>query len=132
MDKIGYFDEYGQPKLSLQVKGLRKTLRIDPVVDTGFNGDIALPISSAVPLGLELRGQVPIELADGSTKTELVFQGWVVWQKREHEVKIFLTNSSDALLGSGLMQGHKLNIDYSNLDVALSPSPKKKSNRKDR
>jgi len=34
-------------------------------------------------------------------------------------VKIFLTNSEDALIGSGLMQGQKLAIDYANRAVTI-------------
>lgn len=132
MNVIGYFDKTGQPRVSLTVKGLRRSFRIDPVVDSGFDGQLCLPNELAIQLGLELKGKTYVELADGSRKFELSFQGSVIWQGREQVAKIFLTDSEDALLGSDLMQGQKLCIDYTNREVALSPSPKKKSKRKNR
>jgi len=111
------------PRVRLIVKGLRKSLRNDPVVDTGFDGDLCLPVKVAIQLGLELSGESIVELADGSKKQELSFLGSVFWQGQERLVKIFLTNSEDALIGSGLMQGQKLTISYANRAVTIEPDP---------
>jgi predicted aspartyl protease len=121
LETFGYFDKFSHPRVRLIVKGLRKSLRNDPVVDTGFDGDLCLPVKMAIQLGLELSGESIVELADGSRKQELSFLGSVFWQGQERLVKIFLTNSEDALIGSGLMQGRKLAIDYVNHTVALEP-----------
>jgi hypothetical protein len=82
---------------------------------------LSLPIALAIPLGLELNGQVTIELADGSMKNELTFQGTVIWQGQEFDIDIFLTESADALIGSGLLQGQKLIIGYANHSVTIEP-----------
>ncbi len=116
----GYFDKAGQPRVKLRIKGLRNVVEISPVVDTGFNDHLCLPIATAIHLGLELFGRVSIELADGSSKSELLFRGWATWQGRAKPVRIFLTDSSDALLGSGLMKGQRLNIDYADHIVTIS------------
>ncbi len=117
------------PRVRLIVKGLRKSLRNDPVVDTGFDGDLCLPVKVAIQLGLELSGESIVELADGSKKQELSFLGSVFWQGHERLVKIFLTNSEDALIGSGLMQGQKLALDYANRAVTIETAAVTKPNK---
>ncbi len=127
----GYFDKAEQPRVKLKVNGLRKSIDINPVIDTGFNDELCLPITAAIPLGLELAGRMLIELADGSSKSELFFRGWATWQGRTKPVRIFLTESSDALLGSRMMQGQSLNIDYANHIIAISEKAvAKKTGRK--
>jgi clan AA aspartic protease len=137
LETFGYFDKFLHPRVRLIVKGLRKSLRNDPVVDTGFEGDLCLPVKVAIQVGLELSGESMVELADGTKKQELSFLGSVFWQGQERLVKIFLTNSEDALLGSGLMQGRKLAIDYANHTVTIEPAvvrkpakPQKRTSRK--
>jgi clan AA aspartic protease len=133
----GYVDELRQPRIKLTVKGNRKAIGIEPIVDTGFDGYLSLPVAVAIPLGLELKGRVPVELADGSMKNELTFRGTVVWQGHEYQIEIFLTESKNALIGSGLMQGQKLAIDYANYTVTIErpvvrkpAKPQKRTSRK--
>ncbi len=125
----GYFDKAEQPRVKLRIKGLRQAIEINPVVDTGFTGHLCLPIPTAIPLGLELVGRVVIELADGSLKSELIFRGWATWQGRTRPVRIFLTDSSDALLGSRMMQGQNLNIDYADHLVTIAEKAVAKKSR---
>jgi clan AA aspartic protease len=121
MRLTGYVDELRQPRIKLTVKGNRKAIGIEPVVDTGFDGYLSLPVAVAIPLGLELKGRVPVEFADGSTKNELTFRGKVAWQGREYPIEIFLTESKEALVGSGLLQGQKLTIGYASRSVFIGP-----------
>jgi clan AA aspartic protease len=121
LETTGYFDKFLHPRVRLIVKGLRKSLRIDPVIDTGFDGYLCLPVKMAIQLGLELSGESIVELADGSKKHELSFLGTVSWQDQERFVKIFLTDSEDALVGSGLLQHQKLSIGYANRFVTIEP-----------
>jgi len=134
MRLIGYVDELRQPRTKLTVKGNRKTIVVEPVIDTGFDGYLSLPVSIAIPLGLELKGQVPVEFADGSMKNELTFQGMVFWQEHECPIDIFLTESKEALVGSGLMQGQELTISYGKHSVTIEPDiipdPGKRKKRK--
>jgi clan AA aspartic protease len=122
MSTTGYVDRLRQPRIKLTVIGSRKSITIDPVIDTGFGGHLSLPVVIAIPLGLELKGEVGVEFADGSTKKELIFQGSVIWQGQEHRVDIFLTESATALIGSGLLQGQKLAIDYAKRSVTIEPT----------
>ena len=50
------------------------------MVDTGFSGFLLLPILEAFPIGLILRGTMPIVLADGTTQTKLTCLGHITFE----------------------------------------------------
>lgn len=108
----GYVNEYGQATIKIEVKGTKAQIEVNAQIDTGFGGEVYLPIPIAIQLGLELCGDTGIELADGTRKNDLVFIGFIVWGGKEEEVKIILTNSQQTLIGAGLLQGKILEIDF--------------------
>lgn len=115
----GYVDEYFQPKLKIKAKGLRKTIEMEAVIDTGFDAELCLPVSIAIQLGLELTGGQYFELADGSIKHELVFAGEVIFEAKEIPVEISVTNADDALIGIGLLKNKKLIINFPTRVVSI-------------
>ena len=68
----GYIDEYGQARVNIAVCGRKMEITVSPIIDTGFDGDICLPLPIAIQLGLELSGSIKVELADGTIKKEMV------------------------------------------------------------
>jgi clan AA aspartic protease len=123
----GYVDEYGQPKIELVVRGLQQEQSIETVVDTGFNGDLCLPIPVAVQLGLPLVAYQFIELADGSVHRDLIFSGTAIFDKKEVAAEISVTDSEEALLGTGLLKDRKLEIGFESRSLTINleavPSP---------
>jgi len=108
-----YLDEYRQAVVEIVLKGKRTNIAAKAIIDTGFDGDICLPVHLAIQLGLELRSVQTIELADGSRKNELVFGGSAKLDKEEeYEVEIFLTEAKDALIGTSLLRDRILKIDF--------------------
>ena len=108
----GYVNEYGQPLVEITVMGTRKESTCPAVVDSGFNGDVCVPTSIAIQLGLELVATYTIELADGTVRNELIFAGEVVFNGRKESAEILLTEAQDTLLGTGLLMGRVLEIDF--------------------
>lgn len=108
----GYIDKYFQPKIKLQAKGLRRIIDLDAVIDTGFDGELCLPISIAIQLGLELTGGQYFELADGTITHELIFAGLVILETKEIPIEISLTAADEALLGVGLLKDKRLEINF--------------------
>ena len=108
------------PTVRIEAIGSRQTLALNAIVDTGFDGDLCLPIRLAVQLGLELIGEQLIELADGTQRKELVFAGSVGLFGATREVQIMLTNSEDALIGTSLLNHYPTSPLNSQ-----SPVPKK-------
>ena len=102
----GWIDPLEGPRVRVWVSGRRDRVAVDALLDTGFDGDLCLPIAVAVPLRLELRYVAQSELANGSVvEDELVFAGGVDWDGEDIAAEIILTRSRDALVGTGLLQG---------------------------
>ena len=115
----GFIDEHGNPLIEVEVGGRKETTNVLTLVDSGFDGELCLPIEVAIPLGLELSGIQTIELADGSVKRELVFVGSVRWEGRPRSVRISLTTSEKAIIGRELMLNRKLIIDFRSGEVKI-------------
>lgn len=96
----------------MTIIGLRDQITIEALLDTGFDGWICLPVPIAIHLGLELYGSQTVELANGTRKRELVFTGQAVFGDEQKQIDIILTESEDALLGTGLLADSVLTIDF--------------------
>jgi len=118
----GYFDGAGRPRVTVSLFGNRGETTIDALIDTGFDGALCVPIPIAIPLGLELYGDHTYELADGTIKQELTYRAIVHLGEETHRTEIILTESEDALLGSELLEGYILEIDYGNRTIEIRKS----------
>ena len=122
----GRLDAYHQPRVAITVRGARRDVTLEAVIDTGFDGQLCVPVSLAVEIGLELYGAQQTQLADGSIRSDLVFLGQAGFVgQRTQEVEILLTESDDALLGVGFLMDWRLEIDFSQGLVQLHPRIRK-------
>ena len=80
-------------------------------------------------LGLELVGRQLVELADGTEKDELVFAGKVRMLEQDQEVELFLTNSDDTLVGTGLLTRYAVSIEFPSGRLKV-PSPREPSEKR--
>jgi clan AA aspartic protease len=116
----GYVDESRQPRVALLVVGQRgQFLEVDAVIDTGFDGAVCLPESFAAQVALQLLGTQLVELADGSQHEEQVYLGQILFDGERHWVDISLTQATDALLGTALLQEYRLEIGFRSRTVTL-------------
>jgi clan AA aspartic protease len=98
---------------------------IEAILDTGFDGALCIPITKAVPLGLELVDVWTSELADGTIlEDEPIFRGKVEWNGSVTDVDILLTKSADCLLGTVLLRGMEVRLNYSTNEVRIEKSIK--------
>ncbi len=109
----GYIDEYRHPKVVVLVN----EVPIDAVIDTGFDGDLCLPIQVAIQRGLNLCDTIEVELADGTKKRESVFTGEAKLGDNKREVGIMLTESEEGLLGTQMFS--RLEINFNERTVKL-------------
>lgn len=105
--------------VEIEVVGLRASTPVEAVIDTGFDGELSLPLDIAVPLGLELAGTEWVEYADGRVERELWFWGAVSFLGETKQVRISLTDSEDALIGMALLTGCTLFIDCDTGEVRI-------------
>ena len=79
------------------------------VVDTGFQGFLALPSDIILELGLIPRGLTSYIPATGVETRTLVYTVTVSWHGRQRSAPVI--ESEDALLGMALLLGSKLTVD---------------------
>jgi clan AA aspartic protease len=118
------------PTVDLKVIGSRSVVPLTAIIDTGFNGDLCLPTAVAVRLGLELVSEVEVELADGTRQAQLVFAGSVRFLGRKRPVYVHLTNSEDALIGTGLLAECRLYVDFATGQVRVTRKSTRAGKRK--
>ena len=72
-------------------------------------------------MGLELAYTSQFELADGTlVQDELVFVGKAFWRGEHRDVEIVLTRSEEALLGTGLLEGAQVKLDFAKGTVCIN------------
>ena len=82
---------------------------VEVVVDTGFNGELALPPDLVQSLGLEYIDDVPVVLADRQQRPVRAYEGVVSWHGRHREV-VAIEMGSEPLLGMSLLLDCRLTI----------------------
>ena len=120
----GIILDNGTPVIELKVRGSQQELTVEGILDTGFNGFLCLPIFLAVQLGLALTDTITSELADGTiVDDELVFAGQAEWDGVMMDVTITLTRSEDVLIGTALLAGYRLELDYVARTISIEKVP---------
>ena len=108
----GYIDGAGTPRVRVEIVGYRGSVKVDAILDTGFNGELCVPIPIAIQLGLELIGESLVTYADGRVEAELLFAGKAKVGEVEREVEITLTRGDEAILGTSLLREAKVLLDF--------------------
>lgn len=87
-----------------------RTLEIEAVIDTGFDGFLLLPSDMVLELGLEYLYNSPLVLADGTMGRLDVYSVMILWEGRIREVRA-IESTGMALVGMGMLYGHRLTVD---------------------
>jgi len=115
----GRFDDKGNIIVKIIVAGRKDALELDVLFDTGCSGYLVLPISVAVPLGLELIGTESVEYADGRMVNELVFKAVVKAGGKPMTIPVTLSRTSQPLVGAKMFENHSIKIDFKNKKVEI-------------
>ncbi|MBH8554565.1 clan AA aspartic protease [Nostocaceae cyanobacterium CENA357] len=84
---------------------------LDFVIDTGFNDHLTLPPQAISAMNLPLYSSTLARLADGSEALLSIHLATIVWDNIERVVPI-LASGYKPLLGTALMEGYHLEIDF--------------------
>lgn len=90
------------------------------LIDTGFNGALMLPREIIHRLGLEILGRVPIIAAGGIKSIADIAELELEWRGRHQWVEVLISTGEDSLLGTALLDGTRLRIDYVDHMVTIS------------
>ena len=83
------------------------------MIDTGFNGYLALPPAIVADLGLPVVGEAEAVLADGGEAVFEVYGVTVVWDGQPRLVESGAVGI-EPLVGMALLDRHDLNIEVEN------------------
>lgn len=93
---------------------------VEAWVDTAFNGGLTLPRSVAIGLGLLPGVFTDAVLADGSRIELESFVGYLEWFGSTYRTQVMATDGAYPLLGTQLLAGRRLVIDYAAGTVELT------------
>ena len=108
----GHIDDRNQLWVPITVAGLQGQENISALIDTGFTGELLLPLKIAVPLGLKLAGIAPYQLADGSISKQMLFSAAITWGTQTRAITVNVIDVEHALIGGGLLHGYVLTVDF--------------------
>ena len=93
---------------------------IECLVDTGFDGGLVLPRDFADQLQLPIRGSMTFEMVGGVRMLAQVGLVHIEWLDQVRKTEVIVSESNDALIGTELLTGTTLHIDYVSRAVRIS------------
>jgi len=88
-------------------------------VDTAFNGGLVLPQRDIQTLGLQEYSSTPAILADGQQVELPTYTCYLDWFGYEYRTQVVANSGAHPLLGTALLDGHELHINYNRRTVTL-------------
>src|SRR5712664_1227100 len=85
---------------------------IECVVDTGFDGGLMLPRTLAKYLQIQIVGELVFEMVGGARMLAPVGLASIDWLNEEKKIEVIIGEGNDVLIGTELLVGTVLNIDY--------------------
>lgn len=109
----GFVKLHGEPVVRITLLSSTHHPQSHPaVIDTGFNGTLSLPEALLQRLEWRWVGYDSYEIATGDVIREKVFVGRIRWMRRVQEVDVVSSHAKDILIGTRLLQGSRLLIDF--------------------
>jgi clan AA aspartic protease len=118
----GFVDDKLRALLPIPVSGSRNGHRRNIIawIDTAFNGGLVIPRTQVADLGLVKESSAEAILADGSTVELETFACFLDWFGSSYEMQIIANDGVSPLLGTMLLDGRRLNIDYKMRTVEIT------------
>lgn len=104
----------GQAMIPIAVQSLarRQLVPFYFIIDTGFNGDLQLPMADIARLGLTSTGTVNTQLADGQVVKANVYPVTVMWLGIPTTVNVIESERNIPLVGAGLLWGSSMTVQW--------------------
>ena len=118
----GLVDDQLRALLRVPVSKSRDGERTDLMVwiDTAFNGSLTIPHEQVTTLGLSKESSAEAILADGRSVELETFACFLDWFGNTYETQIVASDGKYPLLGTQLLDGHRLDINYLTKTVELT------------
>ena len=118
----GFVDDQLRALLRVPVSSSRDGERTDLVVwiDTAFNGGLVIPREQIAELGLPKQSSAEAILADGRSVELETFGCFLDWFGNTYETQVAASDGEYPLLGTMLLTGRRLDINYAAKTVELT------------
>jgi clan AA aspartic protease len=95
------------------------TVTVTSWIDTAFDGHLVFPRAMIDDLELEALAETEAILADGSTALLETFVCYLEWFGQRMALQVIANDGKSPLLGTGLLEGRVLHIDYAQRTLTL-------------
>jgi len=118
----GIVDDELRALLNVPVSASRDGHRTEIVVwiDTAFNGGLVIPRKQIAALGLVTQSSAEAVLADGHSVELETYACFIDWFEVTYETQIVANDGEYPLLGTMLLAGRRLDVDYRAKTVDVS------------
>ncbi|NUO83008.1 hypothetical protein HUU05_23295 [candidate division KSB1 bacterium] len=99
-------------RLRLKLESPTGPLDFKALIDSGFDGQVALPYFAADKLRLELARFVEVTYANGQSVAEVVRHGVLHWHDKLRAGEVILSDDGEPAIGTDLMQGCVVTMDF--------------------
>jgi clan AA aspartic protease len=106
---VGYVRD-NLPRVILSLPGITGNMTVEFIVDTGFDGELALPSDLVNKLEVVYQGDKPILLAGGFARVQPGFEVVLEWEDEPRPTEILILEGVP-LLGSVLLAGSLLQAE---------------------
>jgi clan AA aspartic protease len=93
---------------------------IECVLDTGFDGGLMLPRAFVSQTRIPLIGELTFEMVGGARMPAEIGLTDIDWLGELRKVEVIISEGNDALIGTELLIGTTLTIDYQSSQWAIS------------
>jgi len=117
----GFVDDKLRALISVSVSASRDGKRTEVLawIDTAFNGGLVFPRQQVVALGLVKESSAEAILADGHAVELETFGCYLDWFGSSYLTQVVANDGDFPLIGTMLLDAHRLNIDYAGRSVEL-------------
>jgi clan AA aspartic protease len=100
----------GFPRVTFEFVGREEPVLVELVLDTGFDGDIALPPLILSKVAAEFQGERTVLMADRTPRRTAYYDVMVEWDGEHRTIEAMMVDGRP-LLGNDALRGTSINIE---------------------
>ncbi len=117
---FGHVRDY-MPRVSLMLPGINGPTSVEFILDTGFDGELALPPSLLPQLDVSFFRERRLQIADGRIIVRVAYVIDLEWNEEQRQTEIMVLENAP-LLGAILLDGSHVDLEmHSGGEVLIEP-----------
>ncbi|MFQ5627775.1 MAG: hypothetical protein ACE5I1_03365 [bacterium] len=108
------------PRLGITLHAKSESVSFKALVDSGFDGELALPYSLAFDLKLKVIRFAKVTYANGQKTDEILCRAEIDWHDQRKIVEVLLSHDDEPAIGTALLQDHFMTMDFKKNVLAIS------------